>query len=199
VATHSIGLYGGAFDPPHRAHTALAEAFAAQCRLTALHVVPTGSAYHRTRPLTAASHRLAMARLAFAPPAVIDDIEIQRSGPSYTIDTVAALRARHGPAAAIKLLVGEDQWHQIHSWHRYQELLEIATIVVAVRVQKTPTWWQKHVKNDALTPPEVLQWTPQPISATEIRAALAAGQSIDDWVSPAVARYIDDHRLYRPD
>ena len=90
-----IGLFGGAFDPPHYAHMALARAAVRQLGLSRLHVTPTGQAWHKSRPLTPAAQRLAMCRLAFAhePRCVVDGRETRRDGPSYTIDTLAALQA----------------------------------------------------------------------------------------------------------
>jgi nicotinate-nucleotide adenylyltransferase len=192
-----IGIYGGAFDPPHRAHVAMAHAFVAQARLDVLYVVPTGNAYHRSRPLTDAAHRLAMARLAFAPPAVVDAIEVNRSGPSYTIDTVEAIRLRHATDSPVHVLVGEDQWERIGTWHRVEALVQIATFIVAKRPSGTPAIPQKDSKYGLEGRFEALAWQEQPLSATQIRAAREQGQSIDGWVTPAVARYIDEHRLYR--
>src|SRR5690606_20992264 len=82
-----IGLYGGAFDPPHEAHRAMAEAALAQLGLDLLLILPTGQAWHKSRPLTAAAHRLAMSRLAFSdlPHTRIDDREMRRNGPTYTV------------------------------------------------------------------------------------------------------------------
>ena len=101
-----IGVFGGAFDPPHRGHTALAQAALEHLDLDLLLVVPTGTAWHKSRPLSDAQHRLAMCALAFGDVsrAQIDDCEIVRSGPSYTVDTLQApgvswrgLLSAHGP------------------------------------------------------------------------------------------------------
>jgi len=85
-----IGLFGGAFDPPHKAHVALAQAALTQLSLNVLHVLPTGDAWHKPRDLTPGFHRLAMCQQAFEsfPNVVVDDLELKRPGPSYTVDTL---------------------------------------------------------------------------------------------------------------
>jgi nicotinate-nucleotide adenylyltransferase len=109
-ATTRLGVFGGAFDPPHVAHVALAQAAVEQLRLDQLRIFPTGQAWHRSGPLTAPEHRLALAQLAFGelPRTVIDDRELRRPGPTYTIDTLRELKAEQ-PAAQLFLVMGEDQ------------------------------------------------------------------------------------------
>jgi nicotinate-nucleotide adenylyltransferase len=91
-----IGILGGAFDPPHQAHVAMAEAAIAQYQLDELRIIPTGEAWHKPRHLSSAEHREAMTRLAFGqlPKVVIDCVELHRVGPSYTIDTLRTLKDR---------------------------------------------------------------------------------------------------------
>ncbi len=95
IQPRRIGLLGGAFDPPHRAHQALARAAIEQMQLSELRILPTGQAWHKARPLSPAPHRLAMARLAFEglPQATVDDRELRREGPTYTVDTLRELAA----------------------------------------------------------------------------------------------------------
>jgi len=89
-----IGIFGGAFDPPHVAHAALAQVALAELQLDELRVVPTGDAWHKTRALSPAPHRLAMAQLALPScPGVVDPREIERAGPSYTVDTLREFNA----------------------------------------------------------------------------------------------------------
>jgi len=103
-------MFGGAFDPPHLAHRALAEAALDQLGLDALHMMPTGQAWHKARSLTSAEHRIAMCQLAFddLPRTRIDTRETTRQGPSYTADTLAEL-AREYPGATLYLVLGADQ------------------------------------------------------------------------------------------
>jgi nicotinate-nucleotide adenylyltransferase len=191
-------MYGGAFDPPHLAHSALAEAAIAQYGLDELRIVPTGHAWHKSRTLCASEHRLAMARLAFAglPQAVVDACETQRSGPTYTIDTLLELR-REQPGAQLFLLMGQDQMSFFPHWHRYAEIVPIATILVAVRADSEPPTGPKSPENSAKIAYQSIPMPAMALSATDIRHRVQTQQPISHLVNPAVARYIDDHRLYR--
>jgi nicotinate-nucleotide adenylyltransferase len=192
-----IGLYGGAFDPPHLAHEALAQAAVQQYGLSRLIVMPTGLAWHKSRTLTAPVHRIEMAKLAFAdvPGAQIDARETQRSGATYTFDTLMQLRAEF-PSAELFLLMGQDQLNFFPQWHRYAEILQNATLLVASRADSMPATGQKDLKNTVKIPYLTISMPPMPTSASAIRAHVASGQRIDHLVKPAVARYIAEHRLY---
>ncbi len=195
---HKLGMFGGAFDPPHLAHRALAEAALVQLQLDALHVLPTGQAWHKSRPLTAASHRLAMSRLAFEGlgAVVLDDREIRREGPSYTLDTLRELHAEY-PQAELHLVMGKDQADVLPTWRHWQEIVALAVICVADRDLLTGR------ETQFMPPPEMagrfrkLQMPAMDISATGIRARVAGGQGITPLVSPAVARYIEHNHLYQ--
>ena len=193
-----LGVFGGAFDPPHLAHRVLLEAATAQLQLDRLQVIPTGQAWHKARSLSGAQHRVAMAHLAFddLPGARIDSREIARAGPSYTIDTLQELRREH-PAADLFLLIGQDQGAAFMRWHRWREIVALATICVAGRADAAG-----HVPPFAppagLEPRFVtLQLPASNISATDIRQRAATGQGIDALVCARAARYIVLHRLYQ--
>jgi nicotinate-nucleotide adenylyltransferase len=196
-----LGVFGGAFDPPHLAHVALARAAVAQLALDRLHIVPTGQAWHKARALTAPEHRLAMARLAFDPldRVVVDEREIERSGPSYTIDTLEALQAEN-PAARIYLIIGADQFAALPGWHRWQAILEIATICIANRSDPARTEASFDLETQARHAVVTLQLPLMPLSATDIRRQIGAGsagpQGLAHLVPEPVARYIERHRLY---
>jgi len=193
-----IGVFGGAFDPPHRGHLALAQAAVAQIGLERLHVVPTGEPLHKRRTLTEARHRLAMCALAFADlaQARVDAREIERSGPSFTVDTLEALQREHS-GAQLYLLIGQDQAQTLQYWHRAGDLARLAIIYVAARPESVgsiadidPIQTQKFA----------LQWLRMPAmaqSATDIRHRLAQHQSIETLVTVPVARYIALHHLYQ--
>lgn len=198
-APRRIGVFGGSFDPPHSAHRALVDAALQQLQLDELRIVPTGQAWHKARSLSAPQHRLAMARLAFAglPHVVVDPRETQRSGPSYTVDTLRELHAEQ-PGAVFFLVIGEDQAHRLPTWHAWEEVVRLATICVAARLD---------VPGAAPSPAPVLplpagyrqlDFPQQAVSATDIRQRIAGGQGVDALVGPAVARYIADHHLYLP-
>ncbi|MFN4003736.1 MAG: nicotinate (nicotinamide) nucleotide adenylyltransferase [Hylemonella sp.] len=193
-----LGVFGGAFDPPHRAHRALAEAALQQLALDELRIIPTGQAWHKSRSLTAAAHRLAMCRLAFGdlPRTVLDDREIRRAGPSYTLDTLRELQAEQ-PGAELYLVMGQDQAEALPSWRHWEQIVELAILCVADRdgLSGEPTHFVPPAALAARF--RSLHMPGMPISATGIRAQVAAGQGVAALVSPAVARYIEDHHLYQ--
>lgn len=197
-APRRIGIFGGAFDPPHLAHRALLEAALAELKLDALHLVPTGQAWHKPRPLSSPAHRLAMLQLAFAdqPKIVIDTQEINRSGPSYTIDTLRHLAAAE-PSAALFLIMGADQAAALTTWHAWEQILEIAIICVADRADLTSATCQFDAEKKYPQRFVHLTMPPLSVSATRIRALLGQGKSVQTWVSEPVARYIADHHLYQ--
>lgn len=190
-----VGVYGGAFDPTHNTHLTLARSALEQLQLDALHVLPTGQPWHRPQQTSAAEHRLAMAQLAFAdlPGAIVDRREIDRQGPSYTVDSLRELKTLY-PRALLHLIIGADQARALSSWHAWQDIVAMAVLVIAARidaaVQLAPT---------ALPGARYhhLQLAPVDTSATDIRQRVAAGQGIDHLVPDAVARYIAQHHLYQ--
>ncbi len=202
-AAERIGVFGGAFDPPHLAHHALAQAALAQFQLDQLLVMPTGQAWHKSRELTGAEHRLAMARLAFAdePQVQVDARETQRTGPTYTFDTLTELRHEH-PHAELFLFIGSDQARAFHTWHQWQGILRLATVVEARREVVTgaegaqAAQWH-NTPQEKLVVSAVLQMPNMPCNATDIRASIAQGQPISEWLSPSVWHYIQQHRLYQ--
>lgn len=192
-----IGMFGGAFDPPHIGHVALARAAVEQLRLDQLRVFPTGQAWHKSRELSPAADRLAMARLAFAevPCAFVDDRELHRSGPTYTVDTLRELRAEF-PNAVLLLVIGADQAEALHSWREGAEIARLATISIAARARPVNAAGAFDPSNLPPGPREAVELPPIPVSSTDIRRRAAAGQGISQLVPPRVASYIDQHHLY---
>jgi nicotinate-nucleotide adenylyltransferase len=201
-----LGVFGGAFDPPHLAHVALVQAAMAQLQLDEVRVLPTGQAWHKTRQLSDASHRLAMAQLAFGsiPLVRVDEREMLRQGPSYTVDTLLELKTQF-PQAQLYLLIGDDQRRSLPSWHQIDEIARLAIICAAGRDAAVQAWSDSSTG----TPPAALdpsfdarihslKMPLMPHSATDIRALVATDQSIAGLVPPAVERYIHEHHLYRP-
>lgn len=192
-----VGMFGGAFDPPHVAHLALARAAISQLQLDLLYVLPTGQAWHKARHLTPAAHRLAMTRLAFADMerVQVDDREIARPGPTYTADTLRELRAEH-PGATLYLLMGEDQAASFDTWRDWPGIARLATIAVAQRPGPDAGGVRKL---EALPGVQVrrLALPAMPQSATEIRQKLTLGQDITQLVPAPVARYIETNNLYQ--
>lgn len=207
-----IGVFGGAFDPPHVAHVALAQAALAQLALDQLLIIPTGMAWHKSRELSESRHRLAMAQLAFAemPGARVDPCEVERSGPTYTVDTLRALQAAH-PGAEFHLILGADQVQSLTHWHEWAAVLQIAIITVAVRGVESATSDSLTVDDkpsgraliDALPQAlkvagrfEPLHMPALAVSATSIRQRVASGLGIANLVTEPVARYIAQNHLY---
>ena len=190
-----IGLFGGSFDPVHNAHVALARVALDQLRLDELRWVPAGQPWQKkSRELAPAADRIAMLALAMQgePRFVLERSEVERGGPSYTLDTVRALQATQ-PGALWFLIIGQDQYAGLHTWHGFEELLERVTLAVANR-PGTPVAPNPQLGAVA---PQAIPLPMMDVSSTEIRRRIAAGQGIDDLVPAAVARYIDQHRLYR--
>ena len=204
-AARRIGVYGGSFDPPHMGHLVLAQAARDALRLDRVLWLPAGDPWQKTgaadRRVTEAAHREAMVRAAIAhqPGFVLDRREIERAGPSYTIDSVRELQQEH-PDAAVFLIIGQDQYERLSSWREGRELLTRVTLAVAGRDGRS-----------AATPRDLMMvWhrvepipmPPMAVSATEIRASIGAGATamslVPDMVPAVVARYIDQHHLYRP-
>ena len=202
-----LGVFGGAFDPPHLAHVALVEAAIEQLQLQQVRVFPTGDAWHKPRQLSDAVNRVAMTRLAFAhlPLVVVDERETCRSGPSYTVDTLHELQNEY-PQAQLFLLIGDDQRRSLSSWHQIGEIGRIAIICAADRDMAVRAWNEE--SGAAPTNPPLsdtlqarirtLDMPLMPHSATDIRVLAATEQALTGLVPPAVERYIHEHHLYRP-
>jgi len=189
-----IGLFGGSFDPVHEAHLALARQALDQLQLDELRWVPAGHAWQKNRAMTPAAQREAMLRLAIEgePRFVLERCELQRAGPSYTLDTLRELQVAT-PAAKWYLLLGQDQYRNLHTWHGVDELLQRVTLAVALRPGE-PAEADARVR---AAPTVVLALPPMNISATDIRQRVAAGRDISALVPPTVAHYIHQQGLYR--
>lgn len=188
-----VGLFGGSFDPVHVAHVALAGEALAQLALDELRWMPVGEAWQKARALAPAHHRAAMVALAMAgePRFALERAELDRAGPTYTLDTVRALRAAE-PQVDWTLVLGEDQYAGLHTWHGWQELLGGVRLAVAGRpgAARSPHPEVARAARDAVALP------PMAVSSSEVRARLAAGLSVAGLVPDAVARYISRHHLY---
>ena len=189
-----VGLFGGTFDPVHNAHVALARAALASLLLDEVRWVPTGHSWQKDHHAVSAEHREAMVRLAMAgePRFTLSRTEIERAGPSYTLDTVRELHAAE-PGTEWVLIIGLDQYARLHTWRDWPVLLGLVTLAVANRpgtdMQPSPEV-QAH-------PHRAVPLPMLDISATDIRTRIAAGQDISHLVPPEVARYIETQGLYR--
>jgi len=189
-------LFGGSFDPVHVAHVALARCALEQLALDAVWWIPAGRNWQKGGTAAGAEQRAAMIALAIdgEPRFRLERCELDRAGPSYTIDTVRALRQRE-PGTDWTLIVGQDQYAGLPSWHEWRELVSLVTLAVAGRADAAP---RAPVPLAAVPHRAVALAMPaMAVSATEIRARIARGDDITALVPPGVARYIDQHHLYR--
>ena len=185
-----IGLFGGSFDPVHHGHLIVGQAAAEALGLDELRFVPA-----REQPFKLGQHaapaadRAAMLELAVqgAPRLSVERLELERPGPSYTVDTLRALVARH-PGAALTLLLGADAARELEDWHEAGALPGLARIVVFARGSTAVP--------DSRLIAGVVEVPRIEISATEIRRRVRAGLPIRFWVPDAVAGYVAGHRLY---
>jgi nicotinate-nucleotide adenylyltransferase len=186
------------------AHIELAIAAIEALELDELRIVPTGQAWYKARTLSPPEHRLAMTRLAFQglPRAVVDERELQRSGPTFTIDTLEALQAENTDAQ-LYLIMGADQFAAFRQWHRWQAIIQLAIICIAGRALFEPAAAVFDAYKEFAHRLVVLPMRPMPVSATRIRQLVASGSGhspeIYDMVSGPVARYISTNRLYKTD
>jgi nicotinate-nucleotide adenylyltransferase len=192
-------VLGGTFDPVHNGHVAAAEAAVECADLDEVVFVPTGNPPHRPPAMASPEQRLEMVRLATAdePRFAVSDIEVKRDGPSFTLDTLLALRGAN-PHAELFLVLGWDAASQVRSWHRPDEVLALAPIVVVTRPGRSAPE-ESDIRTAGLDPARILlcaRTTPS-VSGSEIRRAIAAGRSVAGMVPPAVERFIAAHHLYR--
>ncbi len=219
MADSALGLLGGTFDPVHYGHLRLAADVQRALALPELRLVPAGDPPHRDAPCAAAVDRLAMLALAFEefPRLAVDAREIARHGKSYTVLTLEELRGEDAYRPLL-WIVGADALLGLPGWHRWRELFDLAHLVVVARPgialeatlsRELLPEWQARLSAD----PAALRArpagtifrqavTPQPISATAIRATLARGPegiaALRGLLPDRVLTYIDRNGLYRP-
>jgi nicotinate-nucleotide adenylyltransferase len=192
-------MFGGTFDPPHVGHLALAEWARERLALDRVVFVPAGRPPHKRGPrLSTAAHRLAMTRLAVRrnPGFEVSAVELERSGPSYTVETLE--RLREGERAWWFLLVGSDSLEELHTWHEPQKVLDLATLAVArrpaSRADAGPARLSAGLHGRVIELGNPLF----EVSSSLVRRRARAGRSIRYLVPDTVAAYIVEHRLYPP-
>ncbi|AXU95987.1 nicotinate-nucleotide adenylyltransferase [Erwinia persicina] len=207
-------LFGGTFDPIHYGHLRPVEALAQVAGLAKVTLLPNNVPPHRPQPEATPAQRVAMVKLAIAgnPLFDLDLREMQRDTPSYTIETLAALRAERGSTQPLAFIIGQDSLLTLHKWHRWQDLLSLCHLLVCQRPgyrseMETPAL-QKWLDSHRTPHAQALQQSPagniflaetplMNISATEIRARRHQGLSDADLLPPAVSDFIDREGLYR--
>jgi nicotinate-nucleotide adenylyltransferase len=224
MAESRLGVLGGTFNPIHLGHLVLAESFRERLALDRVLFVPAGTPPHKAaRGIAPALHRYAMTALAVAghPAFAISDVEVRRTGPSYSIDTLEAL-AGEWPGTRLFFLMGSDTFLDLPTWRTPERLAAWATLAVGYRagsdfdpdgdgaravLERLGRRGRRRVAAasggqaevvEAIAPGEVLlvETRSLPVSAREIRGLLAAGRSVRYLVPPTVADYIGHHHLY---
>jgi nicotinate-nucleotide adenylyltransferase len=220
-----LGLFGGSFNPIHCGHLAIARDVRVRMNLARVLFIPTGDPPHKhNRSLAPAPLRLEMVRLAITDTSEFDvsAIEIDRTGTSYSIDTVRELRAQYGQPAEILFIIGLDAFLEFPTWRDPEEILKLCRFVVVPRPGRlfqslsAIPWFQNQAPTSLgqldtgvidrldIAVPEALGVTclsipPCPISASEIRRRIRNGLPLANMLPPSVESYILQHSLYQED
>lgn len=207
-----VGLLGGTFDPIHIGHLAAARVAQQALELDRVRFVPAARPPHRPdSPRASEYHRVEMIRRAICDVAgwEVSDLELRRQGPSYTWDTLRSLHQEGLSPTQIFFIAGADAFAEIATWYRYPDVLDAAHFVVITRPgfsldavrQRTPTLVARMTDAAAIAAATTTRIIPleshtPDVSSTEIRARAARGASLDQFVPPAVAAYIEQNHLY---
>ncbi|MGP1717654.1 MAG: nicotinate-nucleotide adenylyltransferase [Methylophilus sp.] len=209
-----IGLFGGTFNPIHNGHLALAQSVLNTMHCSQIRFIPAAIPPHKAIPAVTAQHRATMVHLAIAghPQFVLDTCELDRQGPSYTIETLHLLRHRL-PEQSLCLIMGQDSYLKLPTWHRWLELLDYCHLLIVHRADSEHQL-QLHAAHasklvDIAQAPQqfaaqayglisYLKVTPPDISSTRIRAALSqADHTVVDGLPEKVLHYIQENHLYQ--
>lgn len=217
MAIKPVAIFGGTFDPIHFGHLRLAQELAESIHVEEVRFIPGGTPPHRAAPQVTAQQRLDMAALAIGDNLLfkIDDREVRRSGPGYTIDTLNEIRQELGSARPMCLLLGADAFLELATWHRWHELFALAHIVIAHRPGFPPESWPARMPEPLareyaarlMRQPFAVHLSPAggivtqaiaalDISASMIRDSLARGVSPRYLLPDPVLDYIRSHQLY---
>ncbi|HEY51391.1 MAG TPA: nicotinate-nucleotide adenylyltransferase [Dehalococcoidia bacterium] len=197
----NVGILGGTFDPVHNGHLIMAEVVREQLNLNEVLFIPAGQPWLKTEHIiTPAEHRMQMLRLALddTPYFRISEMEIERPGPTYTIDTINALKESLEEADELFFILGQDNLMQLPQWHEALDLIQLCYFVAAPRPGvKKPDLKALEAKLPGIKQRVMLMKQPLvDISATDIRERVARGLSVRHLVPEPVNRYIKEHRLY---
>lgn len=219
--TACIAVLGGSFDPVHRGHVALGQLFCGLLQADQLRILPAGRPWQKNGMEAGDAHRIAMLELAFKPlnndrlNVVFDLQEIERTTPTYTVETLRALRRELGPQVSIVFLMGADQLRNLDTWNEWRELFALANLGVATRpgydlAQETLPPPVAQELSTRLATPDTVRASSHgkvclaptldvDISSSRIRAALHAGHEADanTLAMAQVLDYIQQHNLYK--
>lgn len=209
--TQLIAYFGGSFDPIHQGHLATADYLTTQLALKKLYFLPAYLSPLKSYSLDS-THRVAMLNLAIGntPKFAIDTQELLRPPPSYTINTLQALRLAYGTQQPLAFIMGMDSFINLPQWQNWQQLTDFAHLVVVSRPSYSPifsTELQQWLNNRRCNEPQMLEYgasgliyfvetPPYHISSTQLRAAIASGQTSKQTLPQSVIDYIYQHHLY---
>jgi nicotinate-nucleotide adenylyltransferase len=205
-----IGILGGTFDPVHNGHLDVARAASRALALDEVWLMPCRVPPHRTAPHAAAAHRFAMAALATsaAPHWLVSDLEMTGDAPSYTVDTIDRLAGRGADMSGVFVITGADAFAAIDTWRAFPALLDRCHFAVVSRPEqgagalrdRLPALAARMVTMPAEIPSHaailLIDAPTAPVSSTQVRQRVAAGEAIADLVPAPVDAYISKHRLY---
>lgn len=187
-----VGVLGGTFDPIHLGHLALAREVRDAAHLDRVLFVPSGDPWQK-QCVVGVSDRVAMVRRAIAGQEgfFISLVDVDREGPTYTIDTLADL-ATQFPNDDLWFIIGADAARGMHTWHRSDELLRWGNFLVVSRPGESAPQAPEGMRNL-----ELVQIPSVDVSSTICRQAIREGKPLDNFVPPAVGDYINEHGLYK--
>ena len=208
----SLCVVGGTFDPVHNGHIQLSHQLVKTLQLEKILIIPSHLPPHR-KPFASISARLAMLTKALAdePHLMLDERELERPGPSYSVDTLTSLRSEYGAQRPIFFVVGQEVFAGFETWHKWQQLLTLANVLVICAsrtVELSPTLarlWEKRIHGVSevrrISQPAgclcALDMDVAEISATKIRQYIHKGLSIEAMVPKSVQQYLYEHQIYR--
>lgn len=211
MKNRAVAVFGGTFDPVHYGHLRAAAEVAEQLKVSDFRLLPAGQPPHREGTWADAFHRLAMLELALAPypDLTVDDREVQRSGPSFMVDTLTSIRDRAGEVPVL-LCLGQDAANGLIRWHRWREIFEQAHLVVMTRPRSRPRYPEdlgdimrqrkvrrtRDLMKTACGLVRHVEVTQLAISSTDIRRQLAGGRDPRFLLPATVLAYIRKHGLY---
>ena len=213
VKVSGLAIMGGTFDPVHNGHLRTAVEILDRYHYSNLKLIPCFQPVHKDRPSVLPQHRLDMARLAISGDArlSVDSREIDREGPSYSIDTLRDLREEIGPDESLIMVLGMDSFLSLPTWHKWQQIIKYAHLLVGSR----PGWepdliselsgfcenYRAASSHELQCAPSGRVWfetlTPLGISSSMIRALARKNESIAYLLPEPVQKYIEQHQLYR--
>ncbi len=214
--SNKVGVLGGTFNPIHFGHLRIAEEVSENLKLDEIRFIPSANPPHKPTPQISAEHRTTMVQLAIKnnPKFLCDSRELSRTGASYTVDTLISLREDFGNQTSISLIIGTDAFMQLDTWHRWQELLQFAHIILVKRPETaTPqkplsTRLEDFLRDHYTEDISLINQQPAgfismqsvtalAISSTNIRERLKNNQSAHYLLPENVLEYIENHQIYR--